>query len=235
MKSGGMYDAIMKYMEGGNMRMLAQGGKPDYLDLDKDGDKEELMREAAKQMREGGRVYKFGGKTYEHGGPVHGNEDKSEVEIITKDSYNQRGGARPEQGTDYIIMVNGEATDLGLNEMRDFYKAEGYQDLDAKMEGLFAQASKGGNYDMDSVNREVNKVRADMRSVAEGRPGDVRTVEPGINVKTNLGRMLRNAQRGSKASRALDVTNSSYNPSGNRQPSNLNTDEFLRGLGRRRE
>lgn len=68
MKSGGMYDAIMKYMEGGNMRMLAEGGKPDYLDLDDDGNKEELMREAAKQMREGGRVYKFGGKMYEHGG-----------------------------------------------------------------------------------------------------------------------------------------------------------------------
>jgi len=73
MKSGGMYDAIMKYMEGGNMRMLAEGGKPDYLDLDDDGNKEELMREAAKQMREGGRVYKFGGKMYEHGGS-HGNE-----------------------------------------------------------------------------------------------------------------------------------------------------------------
>ena len=68
MKSGGMYDAIMKYMEGGNMRMLAEGGKPDYLDLDDDGNKEELMREAANQMREGGRVYKFGGKMYEHGG-----------------------------------------------------------------------------------------------------------------------------------------------------------------------
>jgi hypothetical protein len=179
--------------------------------------------------------YMKGGRLYENGGPVHGDEDKSEVEVITKRSYNERGGEEPEQGTDYIIMVNGEATDLGFNEMRDFFQAEGYQDLDAKMEGLFAQASKGGNYDMDSVNREVNKVKADMRSVAEGRPGDVQTIETGKNVKTNLGRMLRNAQTGSKASRDLDVTSKSYNPRGNRQPSKLNTDEFLRGLGRSRE
>tara|TARA_R110001592_G_scaffold354791_1_gene654729 strand:+ start:271 stop:873 length:603 start_codon:yes stop_codon:yes gene_type:complete len=180
--------------------------------------------------------YMNGGKVYENGGPVHGDEDKSEVEVITKDSYGQRGGEQPRQGTDYIIMVNGEATDLGFNEMRDFFQAEGYQDLDAKMEGLFAQASKGGNYDMDSVNREVNKVRADMRSVAEGRPGDVQTVEPGSNVETALGNMLRSAQTGSKASRRLDVDREGrYNPLGNRQPSKLNTDEFLRGLGRRRE
>ena len=42
MKSGGMYDAIMKYMEGGSLESSNQRG----------------------------RVYKFGGKTYPHGG-VH--------------------------------------------------------------------------------------------------------------------------------------------------------------------
>lgn len=56
------------YKYGGLYSMLAQGGKPDYLDLDKDGDKEELMREASKQMSRGGRVYRFGGKMYDNGG-----------------------------------------------------------------------------------------------------------------------------------------------------------------------
>jgi len=61
------------YKYGGLYSMLAQGGKPDYLDLDKDGNKEELMREAAKQMSKGGRVYRFGGvNKYPHGG-VHNN------------------------------------------------------------------------------------------------------------------------------------------------------------------
>jgi|11BtaG_2_1085332.scaffolds.fasta_scaffold09579_7 ABC-type Fe3+-citrate transport system substrate-binding protein len=50
-----------KYSKGGLYSLLADGGKPDYLDLDKDGDKKELMRDASKNMAQGGKVYKYGG------------------------------------------------------------------------------------------------------------------------------------------------------------------------------
>ena len=71
-KKGGMYDAIMKFMGGGNMEYMREGGKPDFLDLDKDGNKTESMKSAAasaKEMGKGGRMYRVGGvNEMGHGG-----------------------------------------------------------------------------------------------------------------------------------------------------------------------
>tara|TARA_R100000315_G_C5230902_1_gene141923 strand:- start:491 stop:1219 length:729 start_codon:yes stop_codon:yes gene_type:complete len=72
LNKGGMYDAIMKFMGGGNMKYMQEGGKPDFLDLDKDGNKTESMKSAAasaKEMGKGGRMYRMGGvNEMEHGG-----------------------------------------------------------------------------------------------------------------------------------------------------------------------
>ena len=72
LNKGGMYDAIMKFMGGGNMEYMQEGGKPDFLDLDKDGNKTESMKSAAasaKEMGKGGRMYRMGGvNEMDHGG-----------------------------------------------------------------------------------------------------------------------------------------------------------------------
>lgn len=79
--------------------LLAMGGKPDYLGLDKDGNKEELMREAANQMTSGGRVYKFGGK-YENDGEI---PKDTGLTFILKE--NEQGGQEP------LFLIHGKPVD----------------------------------------------------------------------------------------------------------------------------
>ena len=60
------YGTRTKAMGGGMMKRKAmmKGSKPDFLDLDKDKNKTEPMKQAAKQakgMMKGGRVKKMGG------------------------------------------------------------------------------------------------------------------------------------------------------------------------------
>ena len=113
MKKGGMYDAIMRFMGGGNMEYMQEGGKPDFLDLDKDGNKTESMKSAAasaKEMGKGGRMYRMGGMNemghggvhkYPHGG-VHNDDSAPEVRIMTRDSF--KTAETPQAGRDYIYI-----------------------------------------------------------------------------------------------------------------------------------
>lgn len=80
MNAGGLKSATAKLKKksyGGTKKMNAGGGKPDYLDLDGDGNKKEPMKQAAKQKKMGGgymqpsKEVKFGGPSKMQEGGVN--------------------------------------------------------------------------------------------------------------------------------------------------------------------
>ena len=137
MKKGGMYDAIMKFMGGGNMEYMREGGKPDFLDLDKDGNKTESMKSAAasaKEMGKGGRMYRMGGvnemghggvhkypgggvmpRKYENGG--RGIEGRAEAPDTVSDLMKglERYARRDERG---LPQMSGKELEERLKELR---------------------------------------------------------------------------------------------------------------------
>lgn len=127
------------YNKGGSLySLLAMGGKPDYLDLDKDGNKEELMREAAKQMASGGRVYKFGGEVpkYEQGGPVAGSvQSGQKFRVIPEKS--------PTGQTELGYYIDGRPVN-SEGFLEQFY-AQGYkpEDLNNLIENTMKASAQG--------------------------------------------------------------------------------------------
>lgn len=168
-------------------------------------------------------------KKYEHGG-VH-NDEKSDVQIIAKDSYST--AEEPRAGLDYIIMIDGSPTDNRLEDMPNFFKSEGFSNLGEQMEELHAKFPKAKNSAF--IDSQIQKVIADMRTVEEGRSSDLKTIQGSRWSKEDLGNMLRLAQSGSTANPAQDVSGmrggAGYRPTGNTQPEGVDTDTFLRGLG----
>ena len=62
-RRGAMGGGRMKKMGGGmTRRMYSKGAKPDFLDIDKDGNKDESMKQAAKQAKGSRTMAKKGGK-----------------------------------------------------------------------------------------------------------------------------------------------------------------------------
>jgi hypothetical protein len=221
------------YKYGGLYSMLAQGGKPDYLDLDKDGNEEELMREAAKQMSRGGRVYRFGGvNKYQQGG-VHNNASSPDIQIMAKDSYMTAGDPQP--GRDFIYLVDGQPTNYSHADVANLLKAEGVtgKNLNMRMNELFStlpQTREGDEKERSFRQAQFNKVLADVGAIARGDADEVKTVTPGAFSKDELGNMLRSVTRGGEATRRRDFEGR-YSPTGQQgTPKNVNADEFLRAL-----
>lgn len=85
------------YAKGGmKSKGYAKGGaaKPDFLDIDKDGNKKEPMKAAAKGMKKGGmmkkKAYAKGGKVamYNQGGMVKATGELNTGIKKAKDTYN---------------------------------------------------------------------------------------------------------------------------------------------------
>ena len=225
-----------RYGKGGLYSLLAQGGKPDYLDLDKDGDKEELMREAAKQMAGGGRVYSFGGvNKYPHGG-VHNNASGPDIQIMAKDSY--KTASDPQPGRDFIYLVDGQPTDYSHADVANLLRSEGItgKNLDGRMGELFAQLPRtGGGRTTEEENafreREMGKVLRDVeRMTGEGNRSQMETGREYMS-KEDLGNVARDVARGGRAGGI--IYSDRYSPIGQKgTPKNVNTDQFLRALAR---
>ena len=180
------------------------------------------LYDMVKKYLEGGMM------KYENGG-VH-KDEKSDVQVIAKESYST--AEEPRSGLDYIIMVDGSPTDIRLEEMPNFFKAEGFSDLPEQMKELYAKLPKRKNPEF--VDSQIQKVMADMRSVKEDRMNDLETIDGSRFAKEDLGNMLRVAQSGTSASKAFDVSGlrdgPGYRPK-NTQPKGLDTNAFLKGLG----
>ena len=151
-----------KYGKGKLYSLLAQGGKPDYLDLDKDGDKEELMREAAKQMAGGGRVYRFGGvNKYPHGG-VH--DPVPEARLTYKEKKDEQGrttklffiDGRPASPAQAIDFFYDEIGKRGQDDFNDFLNQ---QKINVQKEGMQAKRK-----DVSAIKEQLAKMPADVRS-----------------------------------------------------------------------
>jgi len=181
------------------------------------------LYDMVKKYLEGGMM------EYENGG-VH-KDEKSDVQVVAKESYST--AEEPRSGLDYIIMVDGSPTDIRLEEMPNFFKAEGFSDLPEQMKELYAKLPERKNPEF--VDRQIQKVMADMRAVKEGRMNDLETIEGSQWAKEDLGNMLRIAKSGSTASKNRDVSGkrdgAGYRPSVNTQPKRLDTKTFLEGLG----
>lgn len=210
MKSGGMYDAIMKYMEGGNFASSNQRG----------------------------RVYKFGGKTYEHGGAgPHGNEANSDIKLVAKDSYNTADEAQP--GTDYIYMVDGQPTKYNHADVANLLKSEGLQgqNLKMRMEELFSaipEKNKESPEDERAYRQgQLNKILADVGAVARGDGSQVKMVGSGKFVREDLGNALRGVLRGDRAmQRDIAPMGERQSPGQSAFGEGVNADEFLKSLSR---
>jgi hypothetical protein len=225
-----------RYGKGGLYSLLANGGKPDYLDLDKDGDKEELMREAAKQMAGGGRVYRFGGvNKYPHGG-VHNNASGPDIQIMAKDSYNT--ASDPQPGRDFIYLVDGQPTDYSHADVANLLRAEGISgnNLNIRMNEIFTQLpSRGGSDEEERAfrEREMGKVLRDIERMEGGAPDGSTQYETGREYmsKKDLGNIARDVARGGRAG-GIEYSGR-YSPIGQKgTPKNVNTDQFLRALSR---
>lgn len=234
-----------RYGKGGLYSLLAKGGKPDYLDLDKDGNKEELMREAAKQMAGGGRVYSFGGvNKYPHGG-VHNNASGPDIQIMAKDSY--KTAADPQPGRDFIYLVDGQPTNYSHADVANLLKAEGISgnNLNIRMNEIFTQLpSRGGSdeeerafreREMDKVLRDVEKIAlAESRAEGGGQyiPPNLETLGGARENKLGLGNLMREVRRGgeAKADPMTAPSMESYSTGQKGTPKNVNTDQFLRAL-----
>ena len=261
MKKGGMYDAIMKFMGGGNMEYMQEGGKPDFLDLDKDGNKTESMKSAAasaKEMGKGGRMYRMGGMNemghggvhkYPHGG-VHNDDSSSDIQVMAKDSY--KTADDPQPGRDFIYLVDGQPTDFTHSDIANLLQSEGItgKNLNTRMSELFTSfPSRGGSVEEERAfrKRQMDKVLKDVESIAlaekrvEGGGQYIApTMGTGAMGKVGLGRLIKSVRRGDEA-KATDVGFMSNEDQmkmtklGEMQegtPKNVNTDEFLRALAR---
>lgn len=223
-----------RYGKGGLYSLLAKGGKPDYLDLDKDGNKEELMREAAKQMAGGGRVYRFGGvNKYPHGG-VHNNASGPDIQIMAKDSY--KTAADPQPGRDFIYLVDGQPTDYTHADVANLLRAEGIsgKNLNIRMNEIFTQLPLRGGSDEEEIafrEREMGKVLRDVERMAgEGSRSQMETGREYMS-KEDLGNIARDVARGGRAG-GIEYSGR-YSPIGQKgTPKNVNTDQFLRALAR---
>ena len=164
------YNKNHKY--GGLYSMLAQGGKPDYLDLDKDGNKEELMREAAKQMSRGGRVYRFGGK-YENGGVNDDNGDQTDP-VLGSARTGQRFRVIPEKSssgqTEMAYYIDGRP--VSVSDFQKQFYAQGFgpgdvnkmieDSMKAKAQGIGVKSmisSGGPNEARDRAYRDALQER----------------------------------------------------------------------------
>jgi len=160
------------YKYGGLYSMLAQGGKPDYLDLDKDGNKEELMREAAKKMSMGGRVYRFGGK-YENGGVNDDNGDQTDP-VLGSARTGQRFRVIPEKSssgqTEMAYYIDGRP--VSVSDFQEQFYAQGFgpgdvnkmieDSMKAKAQGIGVKSmisSGGPNEARDRAYRDALQER----------------------------------------------------------------------------
>ena len=210
MKSGGLYDAIMKYVEGGNLASSNQRG----------------------------RVYKFGGKTYEHGG-AHGNEASSDVQLVAKESYNTADEAQPGTDYIYMVdgqPTNYNHADVANLLKSEGIQGE---NLSMRMSELWdAIPNRVGGRESPEDERayrqgQLNKVLADVGAVARGDGSQVKTVAPGKSVREKLGNVLRGVTRGGKAtSDKFSFDDERYSPGQSAFGEGVNAGEFLKDLSR---
>ena len=240
------------YAKGGLYSLLAKGGKPDFIDIDNDGDTDELMRDAANQMGKGGRLYRMGGvnemkhggvHSYPHGG-VHNNDSSPDIQIMAKDSY--KTADDPQPGRDFIYMVDGQPTDFSHADIANLLRAEGISgnNLNIRMNELFTQLpSRGRSAEEERAFRErqMDKALRDVGAIARSEEtGLPPSMETGAMGKVGLGRLMKGVRRGDEA-KATDVGFMSNEDQmkmtklGQMQkgtPKNVNTDRFLRALSR---
>ena len=173
MKKGGMYDAIMKFMGGGNMEYMQEGGKPDFLDLDKDGNKTESMKSAAasaKEMGKGGRMYRMGGMNemghggvhkYPHGG-VH--DLDPEARLTYKEKKDEQGrttklffiDGRPASPAQAIEFFYDEIGKRGQDDFNDFLTQ---QKMNVEKDRMQAKRK-----DISTIKEQLSKTPTDVRS-----------------------------------------------------------------------
>lgn len=208
MKSGGMYDAIMKYMEGGNFAPSNQRG----------------------------RVYKFGGKTYEHGG-AHGNEASSDIKLVAKDSINTADQAEPGKDYIYMVdgqPTKYNHTDVANLLKSEGIQGE---NLGMRMEELWSaipDRTKGNPEDERAYRQgQLNKILADVGAVARGDGSQVKMVHPSMFVREDLGNALRGVYRGDRAmQKDMGPQTERYSPGQSAFGEGVNADEFLKSLSR---
>jgi hypothetical protein len=152
MKKGGMYDAIMKFMGGGNMEYMREGGKPDFLDLDKDGNKTESMKSAAasaKEMGKGGRMYRMGGMNEMGHGGVHKYPHGGVHDPVPPGSVqgNQKFRVIPEKSptgqTELAYYIDGRPVESQVFQQQFYDAGNKPQDLNQLIENSMIAATLG--------------------------------------------------------------------------------------------
>lgn len=152
MKKGGMYDAIMKFMGGGNMEYMREGGKPDFLDLDKDGNKTESMKSAAasaKEMGKGGRMYRMGGMNEMGHGGVHKYPHGGVHDPVPPGSVqgNQKFRVIPEKSptgqTELAYYIDGRPVESQVFQQQFYDAGNKPQDLNQLIENSMIAATQG--------------------------------------------------------------------------------------------
>lgn len=114
MQKGGLKAATAKLKKksyGGTKKMQKGGGKPDYLDLDGDGNKKEPMRQAAKQKKMAGgymqpsKEVKFGGPSKKQAG--------GQAKGVTAMKSGRRGVVTEKDGNESAITRRGRVKGRG--------------------------------------------------------------------------------------------------------------------------
>lgn len=110
MNAGGLKAATAKLKKksyGGTKKMQKGGGKPDYLDLDGDGNKKEPMKQAAKQKKMSGG-YMQPSKEVKFGGP-----SKKQAGGVTAMKSGRRGVVTEKDGNESAITRRGRVKGRG--------------------------------------------------------------------------------------------------------------------------
>jgi len=139
-------------MGGGNMEYMREGGKPDFLDLDKDGNKTESMKSAAasaKEMSKGGRMYRMGGMNEMGHGGVHKYPHGGVHDPVPPGSVqgNQKFRVIPEKSTtgqtELAYYIDGRPVESQVFQQQFYDAGNKPQDLNQLIENSMIAATQG--------------------------------------------------------------------------------------------
>lgn len=178
MNAGGLKSATAKLKKksyGGTKKMQKSGGKPDYLDLDGDGNKKEPMKQAAKQKKMGGgymqpsKEVKFGGPSKKQAGGGVTAMKSGKRGVVTERNDNERAvtrrgkvkGRGDKRGfTTRTKVVDTDAGVITKEVRRGRGRADGKESVKTKTKTVRKNRAAGAAARIDRKANRINKKQA---------------------------------------------------------------------------